>query len=546
MLGGAAIRALSVRYPSPGVRRLPLEFRILGPLEAVDDGRPIQLGGPRQRAVLAILLLSANRVVSIDRLADDLYGEAVPATAVAQVQRQISDLRKLLGAVIETRPPGYLVRVERDGLDLERFERSAGEGAAALERGAYDDAAARLRQALELWRGPALADLAYEPFAAGPVARLEELRLTALEQRVEADLARGLHRPLVGELEALVEQHPTHERFRAQLMLALYRSGRQEDALATYRALRATLVESFGIEPTPALTELEGAVLRQDHALDLLDAPRPPAGRTVLVCAHDDARLGDLADLAAPLADGPDRELLLIELLEAERELAPAADRLARRRAALPVDARAAALVSRAWASDVARLATGHGVDLVLAEAPNALLQDGPLPADVAALLDGSPADVALVVGEARGAPDGGVLVAFAGGEHDWAAVELGAWLAASAGVALRLAAPRGDQGAGGGRLLAGASLAVQRAVGIDAAPLLVEPGPGPLLAAAAGARALLVGLSPEWRRRGLGTVRRSLVAHAPAPVLLVHRGPRPGGLAPAGSATRFTWSLGP
>src|SRR4051794_8680685 len=165
--------------------RLPpmsLEFRILGPLEVLDaSGAPVRLGGPRQRAVLAILLLSANRVVSIDRLADELYGGDPPATAITQVQRQGSDLRKLLGPVIETRPPGYLVRAGPDALDLARFERLAEAAASATP----DRAAALLRDALALWRGPPLADLAYEPFAVAPVARLEELRLAALEQRIE-------------------------------------------------------------------------------------------------------------------------------------------------------------------------------------------------------------------------------------------------------------------------------------------------------------------------------------------------------------------------
>ena len=212
---------------------MSLEFRILGPLEVVDAaGVSVRLGGPRQRAVLAILLLSANRVVSIDRLADELYGGEPPATAVTQVQRQISDLRKLLGSVIETRPPGYVVRAAPEELDLTRFERLAEDGASALAYGEHERAAACLREAQALWRGSPLADLAYEPFAAAPAARLEELRLASVERRIEAELGLGDHRGVVAELEALVDEHPTHERFHAQLMIALYRSGRQEDALA--------------------------------------------------------------------------------------------------------------------------------------------------------------------------------------------------------------------------------------------------------------------------------------------------------------------------
>ncbi len=210
-----------------------LEFRLLGPLEVLADGSPISLGGPKQRATLAILLLHANRVVSVDRLADDLYAGAPPVTAVTQVQRQISDLRKALGAgaAIETRPPGYLIRVGDAQVDLQRFERLGEEGRHALDRGDADAAAELLRAALALWRGAPLADLAYEEFAQVPVARLEEIRLAALEDRVEAELALGRHAQLIGELEQLITEQPLRERFRAQLMLALYRAGRQAEAL---------------------------------------------------------------------------------------------------------------------------------------------------------------------------------------------------------------------------------------------------------------------------------------------------------------------------
>ena len=518
---------------------MPLEFRILGPLEVLDSGAPVRLGGPRQRAVLAILLLSAGRVVSIDRLVDLLYGGEPPATALTQVQRQISDLRKVLGPAIETRAPGYLVRP--GSLDLTHFERLAEEAASALAHGERERAAAGLREALALWRGPALADLAYEPFAAAPAARLEELRLTCLEQRVEAELGLGEHRRLVGELEALVEDHPTHERFRAQLMTALYRSGRQEDALAAYRALRRELVDAFGIEPTPELVRLEQAILAQDPSLDAPTAP--PASRRggVLVAARTPDALAALAALAAPLAGVP-RELLLIGVVDAEPALAPATAALAALRSSLP-GARAAAFVSAAWGADVARLAAGYDLELVVVDAA-----DGPLAPAVAALLERSPADVAILAGGGAAPGAGDVLVGFGGSEHDWAAVELGAWLAAATGKPLKLLAlrrPDADRPADATRLLAAASIAVQGAVGIDAEPLLVAPGPEAMIAAARGAHALVLGLSPAWRRRGLGEVRGALAGAVETPLLLVHRGPRPGGLAPSGSATRFTWSLG-
>jgi DNA-binding SARP family transcriptional activator len=526
---------------------MQLEFRILGPLEVLSAEAPISLGGPRQRAVLAILLLNANRVVSIDRLADELYGGEPPATAVTQVQRQVSDLRKLLGPVIETRPPGYLVRAGGDTLDLSRFERLAEAAGSALTHGACDRAAALLREALALWRGPPLSDLAYEPFAAAPVARLEELRIAAVEQRIEAELALGEHRRLIAELEALADEHPTHERFRAQLMTALYRAGRQEDALAAYRSLRRALVESFGIEPTPELARLEQAVLNQDPSLDAPSpaaAPAEPLPRVVLVSARSAPGLAALAQLAAPLTG----DLLAIEVLDEEAELAPATARLSQLRASLPSGARTAAFVSLAWGADLTRLATAYDVDLVLAAATADELQQQPLPEQLAALLERSSADVALLSGGGARPGRGAVLVGFGGSEHDWAAVELGAWMARTAGKPLRLLALRRAASAAPAdatRLLAAASIAVQGAVGIDAEPLLVEPGPAPLIAAAQAAHALVLGLSPAWRHRGLGAVRRALAAELQAPLLLVHRGPRPGGLAPAASKTRFTWSLG-
>lgn len=233
-----------------------MEFRILGPLEVVAEGRAVSLGGTRQRALLAVLLTRANQVVSTERLIDELWGERPPKEARNTVQFYVSQLRKVLGADrIETRAPGYAIRIERDELDLHRFERLVAEGGPALT------------EALSLWRGPALADFAYEPFAQAEIARLEELRLAALEQRLEADLALGRHGELVGELEALVAEHPLRERLRGQLMLALYRSGRQAEALDVYRETRRVLVDELGIEPSPTLQELERSILRHDPGL---------------------------------------------------------------------------------------------------------------------------------------------------------------------------------------------------------------------------------------------------------------------------------------
>lgn len=243
-----------------------LEFRILGPTEVWDNGTQLQLGGPKQRAVLALLLLDAGRVVSTDRLIDLLWGEQPPPTASTSLQNFISQLRKLLGAdVLATKPPGYRLEIDPEQLDLERFRRLV----EAAKQGPPDERAARLREALALWRGPALADLAFEAFAQNEIARLEELRLAALEEQIQADLDAGGHAELVGELESLVREHPLRERLRAQLMLALYRSGRQVEALQVYHDARRELVDELGIEPSSTLQQLHGAILRQDVRLDL-------------------------------------------------------------------------------------------------------------------------------------------------------------------------------------------------------------------------------------------------------------------------------------
>ena len=254
-----------------GRRSIRMDFRILGALEVVDDGdRRLPLGGYRQRALLALLLTRANEVVSLDSLVDDLWGATPPKAAANTVQYYVSQLRKVLGADrILTRSPGYAARVEPGELDLERFERLVAVGSGEA-----------LREALSLWRGPALADFPFEPFAQATIGRLEELRVVALEQRVEVDLAEGRHADLVGELAALVAEHPLRELLRGQLMLALYRSGRQAEALEVYKATRRILVDELGIDPSPALQELERAILRQDSSLVPLPGRRLRSGRS--------------------------------------------------------------------------------------------------------------------------------------------------------------------------------------------------------------------------------------------------------------------------
>ena len=246
-----------------------MDFRILGPLEVVDDaGDLAALGGGKQRALLARLLLDANRAVAVETLVDDLWGDAVPETATKAVQIYVSQLRKQLGKErIVTRPPGYLLDVLPESVDLFRFERLLAEGEKARADGRPDRAGELLREALGLWRGPALTEFA-EPFGQGESARLAELRLRALEERIEADLALGRHASLVGELEALVAANRLRERLQAQQMLALYRSGRQAEALASYQELRRLLDEDLGIAPSASLRELERRILQQDESLE--------------------------------------------------------------------------------------------------------------------------------------------------------------------------------------------------------------------------------------------------------------------------------------
>ena len=274
-----------------------MEYRVLGPLEALGSEGPLPLGGAKQRALLALLLLNANHVVSRERLIDELWGEEPPETAVTSVQVYVSRLRKLLpdGSLV-TRPPGYVLEVEPENVDLIRFERLVKEGRAALAAGDPVHAADTIREAIGLWRGPALAEFAAEPFAQIEGGRLEDLRLAALEERIDADLQLGRHGELTGELEVLITSHPHRERLRAQLMLALYRAGRQSEALDVYRDLRATLDE-LGIEPGESLQRLERQILNHDPEIDApalpiaeASAPDKPLERqrvTVLFAALD-------------------------------------------------------------------------------------------------------------------------------------------------------------------------------------------------------------------------------------------------------------------
>jgi DNA-binding SARP family transcriptional activator len=525
-----------------------MDFRLLGPLEVVSerDG-PIALGGVKQRSLLAVLLLHANEVVSTDRLIDQLWGAAPPATAAKSIQVYVSRLRKALGEErLVTQPPGYVLRVEPAEVDLGQFERLVSEAA----RAAPDGAARKLSEALALWRGPALADLAYEPFAQVEIARLEELRLAVLEQRIDADLARGRHAQLVGELESLVARHPLRERLRCQLMLALYRSARQAEALDAYRAARRELQEELGLDPSAELKQLEQAILRQDPELDLEStrpaavSPAPAPERGVLVLPRTLPALDALLPLAEPLAASePPRELIVAGIVPAA-ELGAATAGLAERRSLL-IDAglavRTAAFSSPNRGADIVRLAGQESVELLLMDAG-----ESPLEGDASVVLEEATCDVALLVEAGGPIREGPVLVPFGAARDDWAALELGAWTARALDVPLRLigAADARPDGRDASRLLADASLIVQRTAGIVAEPLLASPGRRGVAALAEGAGLLVVGLSERWRQEGLGRARGELAASPPAPIVFVRRGTRPGGLAPAETRTRFGWSM--
>jgi YVTN family beta-propeller protein len=325
-----------------------VKFRLLGSLEVVDGGRPVELQGLKQRALLAVLLLHANELVSRDVLIDQIWGERPPATAAHSLDVYVSRLRKALrgdnGAqnVLLTRAGGYLLRLDPDDLDVTRFERLVEEGRRTLAAGAVDEASSLLREALALWRGRPLAELAYEPFAREEVERLEELRLVALEERFQADLALGRHAALIGELEALVAKHPLRERLRRLLMLALYQSGRQADALAVYTEARRLLVDELGIEPTRELQQLQQAILRQDAALDA-----PPR--------------------AAPAA----------------AELPAASGRAGRRNALLAVTVAAAAVAVGVVAVFLTESGRTSGLDTIDADAVGLVAPDGKIEAEV-------------------------------------------------------------------------------------------------------------------------------------------------------------------
>ena len=385
------------------------------------------MAGARQRELLALLLLDAGHVVSSDRLMDELWGERQPAAGATALRVRVSQLRKALragGDVLVTRPPGYALLVPRDGLDLWRFERGLDEGERALATRSRSAPSTRSRAALGEWRGPPLADVAYAPFAQAAIVRLEELRASALELRIEAELALGRHARLIGELQGLVGEHPLRERLWAQLMTALYRDGRQADALAAYRAARERLVEEIGIEPGPELRALEARILAQDPELahPATRRPAPPARAALAVCTRRErpgrrgrAARGGLGHRGGGGGAG------------------------ARRRASWPPRPRSCASAApgarvAAFTSEATRRGRGAARRRAGRGGPAARgAEDGRARPELAAVLRAAACDVALRRRRRAASTEGPVLVPFSGSAHDWAAAELGASLGGGA-----------------------------------------------------------------------------------------------------------------
>jgi DNA-binding SARP family transcriptional activator len=540
-----------------------IEFRVLGPFEVRIAGQRLELRAQKPRALLAALVLRANTVVSADRLIDELWGDQPPATAPHVLQVYVSQLRKALAptgtAPLEHRSPGYVLRADADDVDLARFERRLEAGSSALRRGDAEAALAALTDALALWRGPALADLADEPLAHTAILRLDELRLLAVEERVDAELALGRHDHLVPELRSLVAEHAHRERLWGQLMVALYRSGRQPDALEAFRAGRRALLDELGIDPTPALQALQAAILRQDPSLDApqavpLQTAEEPR-RTLVAIALEDADLAPLARAGAVLAGGPAPVSIVLARVvavapdaSADPDLAGAAraaEAAARPLTAAGLEARSACFRTFRPAADIARLATTTDAQLLLFEATAQLGDDVRLPDTAVGAVAAAACDAAFAVGWGALAEAGDVVVPFFGSEHDWASLELAGRFCESSTAPLRLVgAVDAQEGIDSSFLLATASLALQRLTGVVATPALARREPEAMVEACAGARLIITGLSSRGLGASLGSWRLALARAAVAPLLLVRRGVRPGLGSPADAASRYTWTV--
>ena len=515
----------------------------------------MSLGGPKPRALLAVLLLHANEVVATDRLIDELWGEDSPEDAAAALRVNVSRLRKTLPQdVLTTRSPGYVIRVEPDTLDLHRFERLADEGRSLLARGLAADAAKRLHEALSLWRGPALADFAYESFALAAIARLEEIRLAAIELRIDADLALGRHDELVGELEALVSEHPLRERLRRYLMTALYRSGRQAEALDAYQDARRALVDGLGIEPGAELQKLEQAILRHDPSLDLHEPARASGRETAGAVDPRRDRGRDScrrrcsawpshwrstrrASWSSPgscrthRSSRPRRRGSKRTGQGSERGASSPERRRSRR--ASPARTWPASPPSSTSISSSRRLPrSSFSRELPTTSSPHSSRR---LPAtshwsSPAARRQRAPCSSRSAAASTTGRPSSSER-----GSRRRTACRSG-WSVRppcrSRGSATRAACSR--------------TVLSPSSASWASLPSRCWPTPGEdgMLEASRDAGLVVVGLSSRWHLEGLGTARLRLARDATTPVLLVRRGLRPGGLAPPTALTRFTWSI--
>jgi DNA-binding SARP family transcriptional activator len=522
---------------SPGL----LEFRLLGPFEVRRDGVVLDLGGPRRAAFLAALAMSPGRVVTADRLVNDIWGEQPPRTAGHGLQVLASETRKLLPpGTVSHRPSGYVLDVPPDAVDVYVFEHLLSGGGGGGARGDHTRAVGLLADALALWRGEMLADLAGLDFAESAARRAGELRTVAQELQLEARLAQGDAAGVVPVLRDLARSEPLREKLHALLMQALAADGRRAEALTVYAEIRRRLDEELGIAPGAELRDIHRSVV-SDPADDEPQPAPPGAVRSgsVMAIGYDTETLAAVVSTAAPAAAASGRELLVACVIPRDGHEVPDLDRAsADARGAAGAGVRSAAFTIRDPAADIGAFADEHDADLVVLPAES--LTPGPFPPALADLLRRITADVALVAGSPQPASTG-VAALFGGGEHDWAAIELAALIARAGGTSLRLiGAATADRDAS--RLVAGASLAVQHVVGIVVEQVLASPG-APAILQAAAARTLVLGVSDRWRSQGLGDVRLAL-ADAPPGAVIVRRGARPGLLAPAEARTRFTWSI--
>jgi DNA-binding SARP family transcriptional activator len=550
------------RGPGLRLRRTGATLCLLGPVELRRDGVVVPVGAVKKRITLALLGLRSGEVVSADRLIDAIWGEQPPPRAGKALQVYISQLRDAVEpdrrapSVIVSQAPGYALALPPEAVDLRIFERLWDEGRRLRAASSPEPAAELLRSALALWRGPPLADLTYEDAFGLDVSRLEEMRWACLEDRIDADLVVGRHTEAIIDLEELTHRYPLRERSCGLLMLAYYRAGRQADALHAYRRLRSALVRDLGLEPSRDLAVLERRILRQDPALDGPDAGEgaavgADAARTILAVGEPPAGVDPLLEIAGALARGTAAELVLVSILPPSsgdaNALAAATRDLSHRRAELEDDgvvARVAAFSTPTPGADVAKFAAHHDVAMIIAN--GAASPAGWGRSAASDLLRSATCDVALTF-PGVGPPSGNaVLVPFGGGDHDWAALELGAQLARLRDAPLVLAGAAPDRGADASPMLAAASLILQRTLGVTPEPALIRAGALGVLDRARDAGLIVLGVSVQYRTEGLGDVRETIVREAGVPTVAVRRGARPGLLAPSDVLTRFGWSISP